>query len=395
MKVLVLSHLYPNSYAPASGTFVHNQLRFLREHCSIEVAGPVPWFPFPGFGRWSAYRRVPRVEVVDGLRICHPRRLALPRRILFTKQWRFHYAALERCDLAVPDLVHAHCAYPDGRAAVEYGARNDKPVVITVHGFDIKSLPRLDPRWRQLTVEALERADAVVAVSRDLRKDVLELGIRAEKVRWIPNGVDCGLFSGAGSRKPGEGGWRLLYVGRFVEEKGLRVLLEALAELRRRRSDVSLTLIGGHPATGTSELFLPQVAALGLSECVEFRDAVPPEEMPRQIAGCDLVVLPSFYDSFGIVLIEAMACGLPVVATRCGGPEEMVDERVGRLVEIGNARDLAAGILAVIDGYGGYDRQAIRRVALERYDYREVVGRVYGLYEEVLGFGQKKRTTVS
>lgn len=386
MKVLVLSHLYPNSYAPASGTFVHNQLRFLREYCSIEVAAPVPWFPVPGFGRWSAYRRVPRVEVVDGMRICHPRRLALPRRILFTRQWRFHLRALERCDLAVPDLVHAHCAYPDGRAAVEYGARHGKPVVVTVHGFDIKRLPRLDPRWRRLTVEALERADAVVAVSRDLRNDVLKLGVRAEKVRWIPNGVDCRLFSsGASPRTPGEGGWRLLYVGRFVEQKGLRVLLETLALIRRRRSDVSLTLIGGHPATGTSEPFLEQVGALGLSDCVEFRDAVPPEEMPRHMAGSDLVVLPSFYDSFGIVLIEAMACGLPVVATRCGGPEEVVDDRAGRLVETGDANDLAAGILAVIDRYSGYDRQAIRRVAAERYDYREVVGQIYELYEEVLG----------
>ena len=387
MRVLVLSHLYPNRYARASGTFVHNQLRFLREHCSIEVAAPVPWFPFPGFGRWSAYRRVPRVEVMDGLRICHPRRLALPRRILFARQWRFHLRALERCDLAVPDLVHAHCAYPDGRAAVEYGARHGKPVVVTVHGFDVKVLPSLDPRWRQLTVEVLERADAVVAVSRDLRNDVLDLGVSPGKVRWIPNGVDCSLFSRAVSRRPGEGGWRLLYVGRFVEEKGLRVLLEALARLRRRRSDVSLVLIGGHPATGTSEPFLPQVAALGLSDCVEFRDAVPPEEMPRHMAESDLVVLPSFYDSFGIVLIEAMACGLPVVATRCGGPEEMVDDSAGRLVAVGDAGDLAEGILAVIDGYEAYDQEAIRRRAEERYDYRRVAARIYGLYREVLAAG--------
>ena len=384
MKVLVLSHLYPNSYAPASGTFVHNQLRFLKEHCSLEVAAPVPWFPFPGFGRWSAYRCVPRVEVVDGLRICHPRRLALPRRILFTRQWRYHLGALERCDFAVPDLVHAHCAYPDGLAAVEYGARHGRPVVVTVHGFDVKGLPSLDPRWRQLTIEALERADAVIAVSRDLRNDVLELGFSPGKVRWIPNGVDCRLFSRAVSRRSGEGGWRLLYVGRFVEEKGLRVLLEALAKLRRRRSDISLALLGGHPATGTSEPFLPQVAALGLSDCVEFRDAVPPEEMPRHMAESDLVVLPSFYDSFGIVLIEAMACGLPVVATRCGGPEEMVDDSVGRLVAVGDAGDLADGILAVIDRYEAYDQEAIRRRAEERFDYRRVAARIHALYEMVL-----------
>ena len=108
------------------------------------------------------------------------------------------------------------------------------------------------------------------------------------------------------------------------------------------------------------------------------------------MAASDLVVLPSFYDSFGIVLIEAMACGLPVVATRCGGPQEMVDDPVGRLVAVGDPEDLADGIQAVIDGYRRYDRELIRRRAEERYDYREVAARIHALYGEVLASGKAR-----
>ena len=384
MNVLVLSHLYPNVISKIYGSFVHNQARFLKEHCQLEVVAPVPWFPLPGFGLWSAYRHVPHREVLDEIEVQHPRRFALPRRIFFTQQWRFHLNALLNAVEGVPNIIHAHCAYPDGRAAVEYGSQTGRPVVITVHGSDIKILPKLKSQWRQLISEALTRAAAVIAVSQELRREVVQLGVPADKVCCIPNGVDCQLFSTIGSRQSGKEGWRLLYVGRFVEAKGLRVLLEALATVRSQGRDVSLTLIGGHPTTGTAQPFLSQVNALNLSEHVSFEDAVPWEELPSYMAAADLFVLPSFSEGLTTSLVEALSCGLPVVATRCGGPEEVVNEEVGRLVAVGDAEDLAAGILAVLDEYDCYDREAIRRQAEERYDYRRVAARICALYEEVL-----------
>ena len=384
MNVLVLSHLYPNVISKIYGSFVHNQLRFFKDRCQVEVVAPVPWFPLPGFGLWSAYRHIPRREVLDGIEVRHPRRFALPRRIFFTQQWRFHLKALLNSVEGVPDIIHAHCAYPDGRAAVEYGSQIDRPVVITVHGSDVKVLPKLKPQWRQQIVKALTRAAAVITVSQELRREVVQLGVSADKVRCIPNGVDCQLFTATGSHQPGREGWRLLYVGRFVEAKGLRVLLAALAKVRSQGRDISLTLIGGHPATGTADPFVPQVNALNLSEHVSFKDAVPWGELPSYMAAADLFVLPSFSEGLTTSLVEAMACGLPVVATRCGGPEEVVSEEIGRLVAVGDAEDLAAGILAVLDEYDRYDREAIRRQAEERYDYRRVAARIYGLYEEVL-----------
>jgi glycosyltransferase involved in cell wall biosynthesis len=221
----------------------------------------------------------------------------------------------------------------------------------------------------------------VIAVSRELGQ--LAEGLGARGLRVIPNGVDCELFR-PGNRRPGEGGWRLLYVGRFDAAKGLGVLLEALALLRQRRGDISLKLVGGSAATGTAAPFRAQAARLGLEEGVEFAPEVPWQEVPRQMAGADLFVLPSFSEGLPLVLVEALACGLPLVATRCGGPEEVVQEGVGKLVEVGDVAGLARGIEEVLDHYGAYDRQAIRRRAEEEYDYRRIAARLFAVYEEVL-----------
>ncbi|MBT7550100.1 MAG: glycosyltransferase, partial [Gemmatimonadetes bacterium] len=282
----------------------------------------------------------------------------------------------------VPDLIHAHLAYPDGLAAIEYGRQVNRPVVISVHGHDVREIPDACSEWRALVSRALTGAELVIASSGDVRERVRELGVADDRIRSIPQGVDCSLFRGA-DRQPGDGGWQLLYVGRFDVRKGMGVLLEAMHEVRRERGDVRLRLVGGSPVSGTADDFREQ--ARGLEDCVEFVDEKSHEDIPALMAAADVFVLPSFYDSFGIVLIEAMACGLPVVATRCGGPEDIVEEGMGMLVGVGDARALARGILTVLNEYEGFDRAEIRRRIEAQYDYRGVAERIYGVYEEVLG----------
>ena len=383
MKVLVTSRLYPSSAYPSRGTFVHEQARFLSAHCDLEIISPIPYFPpLPGGGRWSAYGRVADRETLDGLEVRYPRYLSLPRRLFFASIWRRYLAALQRAVGPVPDLIHAHLAYPDGLAAVEHGRRLNRPVVISVHGHDVREIPQARSSWRALVARALAGAELVIASSGDVRERVRELGVADDRIRSIPQGVDCSLFRSA-DRQPGADGWQLLYVGRFDPRKGVGVLLEAMHEVRRQRGDVRLRLVGGSPVSGTAADFRDQ--ARGLEDCVEFIDEKSHEEIPALMAAADLFVLPSFYDSFGIVLVEAMACGVPVVATRCGGPEDIVEEGMGVLVAVGDAEALARGILAMLDGYGDFDREEIRRRVAERYDYRGVAKRIYGVYEEVLG----------
>ena len=234
-------------------------------------------------------------------------------------------------------------------------------------------------------VEALERAAAVIAVSQDLAARVRQLGISANRIQTLPNGVDAEVFVPNLSRQGGEDGWRLLYVGRFDPAKGIGVLLEAMSQLRKQgRKNIFLELIGGNPATGTDAEFREQAARLGLEGCVDFVDEIPWAELPARMRQVDLFVLPSFSEGLPLVLLEALACGLPIVSTRCGGPEEVVDEEVGKLAEIGDAEGLAAAIGSVLDEYPRYDRGAIRRRAEERYDYRRVAARINQVYEEAL-----------
>ena len=389
MKVLVVSHIYPSSAFRSRGTFVHNQVRFLRSHAEVEVLVPIPWAPpLPGSSRWSTYSRVGAAECLDGVEVRYPRILSLPRRFLFARAWRSYLAALERSVSRVPDLVHAHWAYPDGYAAVQYGRRVGRPVVISVHGIDVGEIAEAKPQWRQRVADALAGAARVIVSSQDIRRRVLDLGVAAERVHFIPQGVDCEVFRPQERRTPGAGGWRLLYVGRFDVRKGLGVLLEAMVPLRARLGDVALKLIGGTPVSGAATDFARQARSLGIAERVEFVDEQPEIEIARAMAAADLLVLPSFYDSFGVVLIEAMACGLPVVSTRCGGPNDIVVPEVGRLVEPGDPVGLANAIADTLEGYARYDPAAIRERARSLYDYRQLAQRISDVYREILTPGE-------
>ncbi|MEW6754156.1 MAG: glycosyltransferase [Candidatus Latescibacterota bacterium] len=385
MRVLVTSRLYPSAACPGRGTFVHNQVRFLAAHCELEVISPTPWsLPVPGTGRYGAYARVRRHECLDGIAVSYPRYLSPPRRVLFSHAWRFYLAAVRRAQVHRPDLVHAHLAYPDGYAGVHLSRALGVPLVISVHGHDVRQIPQANPRWRALVEAALAQAAAVIGSSTDILGRLASLGVPDSRVHRVPQGVDSARFCLSTRQGPGSGDWRLLYLGRFDQKKGIGVLLEAVALLRQEGRRVHLRLVGGSPISGTGAAFRRQAALLGLEECVEFGSEKPPEAIPAEIGDSDLLVLPSFYDSFGIVLIEAMACGVPVVATRCGGPEDIVEPEVGELVTPGSVLDLARGIGNVLDGYARYDRQAIRERAVERYDYRSIAARIHGIYGAVL-----------
>ena len=383
MRALVVSHLYPNLLSATSGSFVHNQVRFLQQHCDIQVIAPLPWMPVPWFGRWGGYRAVPRKERMHGVDIERPRYATLPRRALFAYTWRSYRRAIAATVREAPDIIHAHCAYPDGLAAVSYGRAIGRPVVITVHGYDVDQLLHGKAVWREGVCRALRQADAVVCVSERLRREVVAVGIPPERVVVIPNGVDGELFRHRGDRVAGEGGWRFLYVGRFDVNKGIIVLLEALSAIRRTRDDIHLTLLGGNPSTRETVDPRAEIDRRGLADCVVVESEVSWERIPDHMNQADVLVLPSFSEGLPLVLLEAMACGLPIVSTHCGGPSEIVTEDVGRLAQVRDVAGLAEAMVGTIQEYGSYDRGAISERTRQLYDYRSLASRLVDLYTHV------------
>ncbi len=388
MKVLLTSHLFPNKFSTISGIFVKEEVSFLKEWCDLKVLAPVPWFPpLGGFGRWSRLRQIPKREAVDGIEVSRPRYLTFPRMILFWIVGLFYFISLFKETRRLKfDLIHAHVAYPDGFGAVLLGIVFKRPVVVTVHGSDLKLFPR---KWllKGLIGWTLRRANFVIAVSEDMKRLAEAMGVKKDKVGVIYNGVNTKLFRicGKGERKvENYKVKRIIYVGRFDRRKGLGVLLAASARIFKMREDVELVLLGRNKERKDDEEFRVIAKNLGIDDKVKFVDAVPIDQVPLWLYGSDLMVLPSFSESFGLCVIEALACGKPVVSTRCGGPEEVVTEDVGILVEPRDVEGLKDAMLYVLDHPQEYKAEKIAQYAKNRFDLEVTAQRVLEVYSCVL-----------
>jgi glycosyltransferase involved in cell wall biosynthesis len=269
-----------------------------------------------------------------------------------------------------PDIIHAH-VYQAGVPAILLGRLNLIPVVVTEHS---SIFPRmmLSSKGVILARFAFQCADAVLPVSNVLKKGIERYGIRAD-FRVVPNAVDTGLFCPPDGRFE-MGKKKLLLVGLLdrSHKKGVPYLLQALAELRRTRNDFQLDIVGDGPARRDYEKMARQ---LNLSTHVVFHGLKRKREVARFMREADILVLPSLIETFGLVAAEAMACGTPVLATKCGGPEEFLLEGMGTLVPPANAEALREALHDMLIRIDDFDRHGIAQYARERFS-RERVGSV-------------------
>jgi glycosyltransferase involved in cell wall biosynthesis len=238
---------------------------------------------------------------------------------------------------------------------------------------------------RREAVHAVRAAARVVAVSTAVRATIEKWADSSLDIDVIPVGVDADDFP---MRIHPPRGNQLLFVGFINYMKGIDVLLAAMALLRERGADAHLTLVGGafYRDTLKQEHELRALAtSLGVSDSVTFLGRRPPGEVSRLMAQCAAVVLPSRAESFGAVLIEALACGTPVVATRCGGPEDIVTPDVGLLVPPEDPAELASAIERVLDNGGAYDPKRLREYALTTFGLPGVAARYAQVYRSALG----------
>lgn len=248
----------------------------------------------------------------------------------------------------VPDVVHAHF-WMSGLAAVRAGRALGVPVVQTYHALGtikkrFQGLKDTSPRERIGYERALGRAvHRVVAQCRDEVRELVRLGVPRSRISVIPSGVDLDRFTPEGPAAPREPGRpRILTVGRLVERKGYAELIQAM----RLVPKAECVIVGGPPAADLSaEPLLPtpehslarELLALArkcrVAGRVRLVGAVPREEMPLWYRSADIVVCAPWYEPFGLTPLEAMACGVPVVATAVGGlTDTVVDELTGELV---------------------------------------------------------------
>jgi glycosyltransferase involved in cell wall biosynthesis len=278
------------------------------------------------------------------------------------------------------ELIDAHYYYPDGVAAALIGSWLDVPVTITARGTDISLIPRyrLPRAWIRW---AARRSDASVAVCEALRREMVELGIEQDRIRVLRNGVDLELFRplerGAARAELGLGPGRwLLSVGQLIERKGHDLAIRALAEL----PGWSLLVAGEGPLRRDLELL---ASSLGLEDRIRFAGAVPQLRLPTYYSAVDALVLASSREGWANVLLEAMACGTPVVASPVWGtPEVVAAPAAGVLMAERSAAALVTALHHLLDNYP--DRRETRAYA-EAYDWAPTTRGQLTLFEQLTG----------
>ena len=279
------------------------------------------------------------------------------------------------------DLIHAH-VFSSAAIAVWLGRWYGIPVVVSEHATSfargVLSLSRIRQARR-----VFRRARAVLPVSHALQRAMEQCGIRAA-FRVVPNTVNAELFHIAPRGPVLDGAVRLLTVTSFLPYKGLAVLLRALSQVPWRGRSWRLDMVGGVPGPDMDR-HRSLVADLGLTAQVIFHGTKDKTEVAQMMRGADLFVLPSLVETFSVATAEALMSGLPVLVTRCGGPEEFVDERCGRVVEPGDADALAGGITQMLDSLGSYDREEIARRAEARFGYEAVGAVLMDVYSQATG----------
>ncbi len=353
MRVLAITKIFPNAAEPLSAPFNRQQFAALSRLCELEVLATIPWFPGASLlARWSSAGKVaklPRRETIEGISVRHPRTLFVPRAAHVT--WGPLYAAslvpllLEYRNKI--DVVLGSWAYPDGFAAIAFAEALGVPAVVKLHGSDINVIATM-PGPRRLLSWMLPRAAAIVAVSGELARKARELGVDKEKIEIVSNGIDSDKFR---PRPRDEARRRcelagdaptIVYVGNLKEEKGVLDLADAFLALRKERPELGarLVMVGGGAMRGSLE---QKLAAAGTSAVLA--GPRPLEEVPHWMAAADVVALASWNEGTPNVLLEALACGRRVVATRVGGVPDVVTNSVqGELVEARRVPELAAAL---------------------------------------------------
>ena len=293
-------------------------------------------------------------------------------------------AALEGMDRQY-DLVHAHVGYPEGAAAARVARRLGIPIVITEHATYLARI-LADPATRARYLEAGRTAARLIAVGRlladQLRAELPEL---ADRLVVIPNVVDVASFPMVGPAD--RDGDELLWVGYRREVKGMDVLLRAFAGVRAARPATTLRLVGRSTTEDEEAGWHAMAAELGVAEAVRFDPPTDRAGVAAAMARAGLFVHPSRRETFGIVAAEALASGLPVVATDSGGVTEVLGDdpdELGALVPAGDPHALAAAILRVLDRRPSFDPQVLRAFVEARYGAPVVAGRIADLYDGVV-----------
>jgi len=274
-----------------------------------------------------------------------------------------------------PEIIHAHNAHWAGFAAHQIWRYSGIPYVVTEHHSRFL-MGEVNPLMRSFARKAYRYAAKVLVVSSALGNAIEPL---LDKKRYcvIPNCVDTDFFSLPPSA-PTKGKFVYLAVAHLASNKGIDILLRAFAARFKENAEVSLTIGGDGPIRKELRSLCDQ---LGISHKVQFLGALSKIGVRAAMWTADALVLSSYHETFGVVLIEAMSTGLPVIATRSGGPNDIVTSEIGILVEPGNVGQMSEAMQRILEERR-FVRRALHERAITKYSHGILAGQLQRIYRD-------------
>jgi teichuronic acid biosynthesis glycosyltransferase TuaC len=390
VRLLTFTSLFPNSVQPNLGVFTYQRMAAFAAlpGNSIEVIAPIPWSPpVLASEKGRKMRSIPSSEKIGGVLVHHPRYPLIPGISMPVHARLMYLGALtlaRKLHRENPvDCLDAHYVYPDGKAALLIGQALELPVVVSGLGSDIHLFPSfrlIRPQIRQTLRDAAGR----IAVCEALKQAMLTVAEQNCDIRAIGNGVDPARFFPVAKREAREklnlrqDARIIVSVAALVPVKGHARLFRALKTLSTSFRDLHLYLVGeGSGRTDLEEL----VASLGLKDRIHFVGSFPNDRLRDWYSAADVSCLASLREGWPNVVLESLACGTPMVATRVWGtPEILTSSDVGVLVGQTD-ESLTAGIDNALNR--SWDRDRIMQFARQR-DWLTAAREIEAYFREVL-----------
>lgn len=394
LNIVVISNSFPNNEQAHRGVYIKQTVDYLKSFVNIRIVCPLPWFPsfkfFERFQKWSVFGRISYMYRFENWDVISPKYLSLPKisahlsSLLMLPSVLRAVRRLHRAKTI--DLLHAHNIFPEGVTAVVVGKIMRIPVIISARGTDINEAASSGKLRCMQICWALMNADRVTAVSRALCEKISVLAPAIRDVSCISNGVNSDVFylkdrvilREKYNINPDK---RIfLFVGKFREVKGVEYLLQALDLLNKNSDlDFDMVLIGTGPL---KQSYIDTVESYGISEKVSFLGNLNHRLVSEWLSVADIFCLPSLNEGMPNVVLEALSCGVPVVATDVGGIPDVVSSENGILVPPRNPMRLADALDSVVKKK--WSREKVQRT-VSNYTWEATTEKYYHVYLDVIG----------
>ncbi len=399
MKILMPNHfplqgsgsgIYTLNVAQELGRLGHEVLVIVPDHLPV----PPDAYPFPTQTILFSDGENENEAEADFNFPCfttHPRsvltfyELADEQMMAYVDLWRKHIS--QAIVDFQPDIIHAHHVWITPYVASETGL----PYVISVHGTDLMGYAN-GPRYRDMALTAAEKADGLIAISHQVMNDTLKTyGVAPEKVHLIANGFDLDIFKVIPEATKAAvlplfdieatNGPLVSFVGKFTDFKGIDVLLKAAAIYEQAVPGVQTVLVGHGQLWQEMHDLRDQLGLTG----VHFLGHQPQPTVAQVYNAANVSIVPSRIEPFGLVAVEALACGTPVVATNAGGLPDFINDQVGALVPMEDHQALAQAIIAELNE-GSKQTKGVfaAQYALDDYSWPSQVKKMVELYNSAL-----------